>query len=124
MTCACHHTEYLILQKATQLDIAFFESSRFYDQMDTVQRESYRAHNHAWRSLDMLGSFAGLSALLGLLLQLHPLAVVVLLLTSIPRALLGGLFANRFYGLNTERADSAPYFGYGRRLAPRRRLPR
>jgi ATP-binding cassette subfamily B protein len=37
-----HYTEYLILQKATQLDIAFFESSTFYDQMDMVLREAYR----------------------------------------------------------------------------------
>ena len=99
-----HHAEYLILQKATQLDIAFFESSRFYDQMDTVLRESYRAHNLAWRSIDMFRSLVGLSALLGLLLQVHPLATVVLLLTSIPRAILGGIFATRFYGLNTELA--------------------
>jgi ABC-type multidrug transport system fused ATPase/permease subunit len=99
-----HHTEYLILQKATQLDIAFFENSQFYDQMDSVLRESYRAHNLVWRSMDMLSSLVGLSALLGLLLQLHLLTVVVLLLTSIPRAILGGIFANRIYGFNTERA--------------------
>jgi ATP-binding cassette, subfamily B, bacterial len=99
-----HHTEYLILQKATQLDIAFFENSQFYDQMDSVLRESYRAHNLVWRSMDMLSSLVGLSALLGLLLQLHLLTVVVLLLTSIPRAILGGIFANRIYGFNTELA--------------------
>ncbi len=98
-----HHTEYLVLQKATQLDIAFFESSTFYDQMEMAQKEAYRAGNLAWRSLDLLGSLIGLSAMLGLLLQLHPLAIVVLLLTSVPRAILGGYFANRFYGQHVAR---------------------
>ena len=98
------YTEYLILQKTTQLDIAFFESSTFYDQMDTVLRETYRSTTLAWRSIDMLGSLVGLSALLGLLLQLHPLAIVVLLLTSLPQTVLGGYYANRFYGLKTQQA--------------------
>jgi len=107
-----HHTEYLILQKGTQLDIAFFESSIFYDQMDMVQKESYRTGNLAWRSLDLLGSLIGLSAMLGLLLQLHPLAIVVLLLTSVPRAILGGYFANRFYGQHTARAAARRMAAY------------
>ena len=108
-----NHTEYLILQKATRLDIAFFEDSTFYDQMDTVLREGHRAHNLAYRSIDMLGSFVGIGAMLGLLLQLHPLAIVVLLLTSAPQAIVGGYYANRFYGLATERAAArrmATYF--------------
>lgn len=108
-----HYTEYLILQKATQLDIAFFEDSTFYDQMDTVLREGYRAHNLAYRSIDMLGSLVGIGAMLGLLLQLHPLAIVVLLLTSAPQAIVGGYYANRFYGLSTDRAAArrmATYF--------------
>lgn len=100
------YTEYLILQKATQLDLAFFESSTFYDQMDMVLREAYRAHNLAWRSLDMLGSLVGLNAMLGLLLQLHPFAVIVLLLTSVPQAIVVGYFANSFYNLNFTRAGA------------------
>lgn len=108
-----HHTEYLILHKATQLDIAFFEHPSFYDQMDMVRKEAYRTNNLAYRSLDFLGSLISLGAMLGLLFQLHPLAVGVLLLTSAPRAFLGGYFANRFYGLFVDRAAArrtAQYF--------------
>ena len=108
-----HYTEYLILQKATQLDIAFFEDSTFHDQMDTVLREGYRAHNLAYRSMDVLGALVGVGAMLGLLLQLHPLAIGVLLLTSAPQAIVGGYYANRFYGLSTSRAAArrmATYF--------------
>ena len=107
-----HHTEYLILQKATRLDIAFFESSAFYDQMDLVLREGYRAHNLAYISLNVLGSFVGLGALLALLVQLHPLAVLVLLLTSAPRALITGRHANAFYQFNTERAAAGRMANY------------
>ena len=100
------YTEYLILQKTTRLDIAFFESSPFYDQMDTVLREAYRSTTLSWRSFDLLGSLAGLGALLALLAHLHPLAVVVLLVTSMPQAVLSGYFANRFYRHNTDGAGA------------------
>ncbi|NKB71998.1 MAG: ATP-binding cassette domain-containing protein [Candidatus Latescibacteria bacterium] len=100
------YTEYLILQKTTQLDIAFFESSPFYDQMDTVLREAYRATVLSWRSFDLIASLAGLGALLALLAHLHPLAVVLLIGTSFPQAILGGYFANRFYRHNTDRAQA------------------
>jgi ATP-binding cassette subfamily B protein len=42
--------------------------------------------------------------MLGLLLQLHPLAIIVLLLSSAPQAIIGGHYANRLYGLNTGQA--------------------
>ena len=100
-----HHIEYLVLQKASRLDLAFFENATFHDRMATVHREAYRAHNLAWLSLELLGSLAALGGLLGMLLRLHPLAIVALVLTSAPGALAGGHFAKRFFRLVNSRAS-------------------
>ncbi len=100
-----HHIEYLVLQKASRLDIAFFENPTFHDRMATVLREAYRAHNLAWISLELLGTLAGLCAMLSMLLHLHPLAIVALVLTTAPGALAAGHFAKRFYNLVNSHAS-------------------
>ena len=73
--------------------------------MATVLREAYRAHNLAWLSLGLLGTFAGLGAMLCMLVRLHPLAIVVLVLTCAPGALAGGHFAKRFFNLVNSHAS-------------------
>lgn len=100
-----HHIEYLVLQKASRLEIAFFENPVFHDRMATVLREAYRAHNLAWFSLELLGTFAGLCAMLSMLLHLHPLAIVALVLTTAPGALAAGHFAKRFHKLVNSHAS-------------------
>ena len=54
----------------------------FYDKMENALKNIPKAHNLAWGSLSFFGSLLSLGAVLALLLKLHPLAIVVLLLTS------------------------------------------
>ena len=59
------HSEYLIIRKAAQLDIAFFENSAFFDEMEKARSESsYRAYNLAALSLTIVSSLTGLTAML------------------------------------------------------------
>ncbi len=98
------HTKYLMLEKAAQLDIAFFETPSFYDQMESARRELWRATSLVSSGINVLGPILSLGATLVLLLRLHPLAVVVLLLTSAPHFLSQAYYASRlfsFYDRNT-----------------------
>jgi ATP-binding cassette, subfamily B, bacterial len=78
------HVECLILAKTADLDVAFFESPASYDRLDRANRLSFEAFNFALEGLRFLTSLLTLGALLAMLVQLHPLAAVVLLFTAAP----------------------------------------
>ena len=91
--------EYMVLRKAAQLDIAFYETPAFYDQMENARRDGYRIHNLAVLWLDAFGGFLSLGMMLWLLFRIHPVTVVVLLLTTVPQVLAGGYYAGRRFKL-------------------------
>ena len=94
------HSQYLILRKATRLDIAFFENSAFYDEMEKARSESsFRAYNLAVLSLTIVTSLTGLTAMLAVLLSVHWAAPIVLLVTSAPQVIVGGHFAGKRFSL-------------------------
>ena len=99
-----NRVEYLVLEKASQLDIAFYETPAFFDKMENARREPFRIHNLAVLCIDFAGGFLGLGAMLGLLWRLHPVVVVVLLLTSLPQVAVGGYYASRRFGMQASRA--------------------
>jgi len=96
---AQNRSEYLILGKTAELDIAFYETPAFFDRLANAQRESSRAHNFAMLVLEVFSSLLSLAALLGMLASLHPLAVLVLLVTAAPQVLVGANFVGKFYRL-------------------------
>ena len=94
------HSQYLILRKAARLDIAFFENSAFYDEMEKARSESsFRAYNLAVLSLTIVTSLTGLTAMLAVLLSVHWAAPIVLLVTSAPQVIVGGHFAGKRFSL-------------------------
>ena len=55
-----HHANYLLLQKAAALDIAFYESPEFFDRLQKAQQELYRSLNLAKLITDSGGQFLSL----------------------------------------------------------------
>ncbi|NKB72590.1 MAG: hypothetical protein GKR89_36400 [Candidatus Latescibacteria bacterium] len=92
-----HHAEYCVLEKATQLDVAFFETPAFFDRMDNARRHIFQAHNLPILVLDMLSSFLSLGIMLGLLAQLHLGAVAVLIVTAAPLLIVRAYFSDRMW---------------------------
>ncbi len=108
-----NHVNFLILDKASTLDIAFYETPAFYDQLAKAQQDIWRVQNLAYVCVEMLGGILSLNMMMGMLFRLHPLAVGVLLLTSGPMVVVGGYYANKRYDLYTSRASAqrmASYF--------------
>ena len=93
------HTRYLLLRKASQLDIAFFETPSFHDLMQNSLEQSWRARHLVFVALRMIGQLLSMGAMLGLLLRLQPAAVLVLLLTTLPHVFLQGYYANKQFDL-------------------------
>ena len=84
-----------LLNKAGSLDIAFFETPRFYDQLHQAVQQRWTVHHVANQSLGLLQRVVSLTAMLSLLSVLHPIAIVVLLATALPSLLMQGYFAKQ-----------------------------
>jgi ATP-binding cassette subfamily B protein len=79
------HVHELLLQKAATLDMAFFETSSFYDQLENAKRDAWRIRNLPSLIVDTSGQLLALVATFGLLMRLYPLALPLLLMTCLPQ---------------------------------------
>ena len=84
-----------LLKKAGTLDIAFFETPSFYDQLHQAAEHRWYVHFLANHSLDLLRQVVSIMAMVSLLSVLHPVAIVVLLATAVPSLLMQGHFARQ-----------------------------
>ncbi|MEM7131098.1 MAG: ABC transporter ATP-binding protein [Chloroflexota bacterium] len=100
------HAKSMILEKAATLDIAFFESPAFYDQLENAQRDTWRMRNLPWILIDTTGQTISLVATFALLARIHPLLIPLLLLTSIPKLIAQAQHANNMFAIWTARAPA------------------
>ncbi|MEM7532541.1 MAG: ABC transporter ATP-binding protein [Chloroflexota bacterium] len=107
-----HHANYLLLEKASQLDIAFFESPAFYDRLSRSQNDLPRMLNLVMLTTSFVGQLFALIVTLGLVAQLHPLAMFLMLAVSLPQLVVSSQFAMNFFQLlnrNTPAIRMAEY---------------
>lgn len=82
-----------LLRKAGTVDIAFFETPRFYDLLHQAVAHRWRVHDVGNRSLTILRQAVSLLAMVSLLAVLHPVAILVLLASALPSLAMQGRFA-------------------------------
>lgn len=104
-----------LLQQATRLDLAHYESPEFHDILSRAQQSG---SNYPMRvlqlSLTLLGQFTRLLGLLALLLRFNPLVFVLLLLSALPTLWVGVRFSERRFWMTRRQTPSrrlADYFG-------------
>ena len=104
-----------LLQQATRLDLAHYESSEFHDLMERAQQSG---SNYPMRVmqllLQLLGQVTRLLGLLALLLRFNPLVFVLLLLSALPTFWVSVRFSNRRFWMTRRQTPSrrlADYFG-------------
>lgn len=96
------HVSARILAHAQQLDLATFERPAFYDRLRRAEESAlYRPAGLLFRLLDLLGGGVMLAALAVVLTRLHPLALPLLLLASIPYAVVHSREAVHLHALAT-----------------------
>ena len=91
-----------VLRKASMLDLAFYEMPSTFDKLERALKEAPRAYTFVVSSFHIFSQGFALIGLLAVLFFLHPLAVVILLITSIPQALLLGYYADRWWQVETD----------------------
>lgn len=98
------HANATLLGQAIQLDLAHFESSEFYDILSRAQKSGSAYPVRVLTALrSLFGQVVSFASLLGLLIQFHGLAVLALILTSLPAFWIGIRFsARRFWMMRRE----------------------
>ncbi|MFN8674284.1 MAG: ABC transporter ATP-binding protein [Candidatus Sericytochromatia bacterium] len=95
----------LILEKALKLDLTHFENSEFYDKMTRARREaSVRPLSLVNKTFAFIQSILSLVAYGALLIKFSYLAVLALIISSIPAFIAESKFANQAFKLFTWRA--------------------
>ena len=105
-----------VIGKASALDVAFFETPRFYDQLHHANSEIHRMFGICNSTLILLSQLFSMAAMVALLSILHPLAIVVLLATALPRVFMEGNMARQRYALNAELIRNDRLIDYMKRL--------
>ena len=104
-----------LLQQATRLDLAHYESPEFHDVLNRAQQSGSNYPMRVMRlSLTLLGQFTRLVGLLALLLRFNPLVFVLLLLSALPTFWVGIRFSERRFWMTRRQTPSrrlADYFG-------------
>ncbi len=98
----------MILEKSLTLDLSHFENSEFYDKMTKARREaSSRPLSLVNRTFSIVQSIISLSAYGALLLNFSPMAVLILVIASIPSFVAETKFANQAFRIFSWRAPEA-----------------
>ena len=104
-----------LLQQATRLDLAHYESPEFHDILNRAQQSGSNYPMRVLRlSLTLLGQATRLVGLLALLLRFNPLVFVLLLLSALPTFWVGIRFSERRFWMTRRQTPSrrlADYFG-------------
>ncbi len=91
-----------LMAKATDLDLAFFEIPQQHDQLHHASNQLWQIQSLGYSTLSLVQSLVSLCLMFGLLSILHPLAIVVLIGTVVPRILVEGWHARRRFDLNMQ----------------------
>ena len=91
-----------ILRKASQLDLAFFEAPKFYDQLQQAESQQGMIQSFPIQILGFFQTVISLSAMIGIISLLHPLAFVVLVVSVLPRFYVQGYMTRLSFQLNSD----------------------
>ena len=108
-----YRVNYLIIEKAAQLDLAYFEQASYYDRLQNAQREAgFRPLSLVQESLRAFQSAGSLVAIAGILLWVSPIATVLIALAFGPLLLVQSRFGRQGFELAMLRTPDARRMTY------------
>ena len=98
------HINLQIAKKAASLDISYFDSSKFYDELTNARRDSAALQTFTWLAIDFIRGIVQFAVSVAILSRLNVLFTVILVVTAIPSIIVGRRFAARLYHFQRSRA--------------------
>ena len=90
------------MHKASKLDLAFFEAPKFYDQLKQAEMQQGMIQQFPSQIFGFFQTVISLSAMIGIISLLHPLAFVVLVVAVLPRFFVQAHMTRRSFQLGSE----------------------
>ena len=108
-----NHVNTLIIEKANQLDLQFFEDPVFYDLLQNARRQADRAALSIVNAILQVAQQAiTLISVIVLLIRYSPWLAVVVILAAIPNFISNSLYAEKSFRIITRRAPEARLLSY------------
>lgn len=92
-----------IANKSVSLDLSYFDSAKFYNELTNARRDSKVIETYTWYTINMLRSIIQLIIASVVLAKLHILFVFALLITGIPSVLIEKKFTGKLYNWQLKR---------------------
>jgi len=107
------NTSVLIMEKAASLDLSYFETPSHYDMLQRANQEAgYRPLIMLQSFISIVGSFVTVVSLVFLLFRFSPFAVLILLLTTLPIAILQTYLGRARFQLQYNQVTEQRRLGY------------
>ncbi len=102
-----------IIEKATTLDLSYFENAQFYDKLENARREAgYRPALMVQQLFGLLRSTVTLVSVIGVLASLSWWLVLLVVMVSIPSFIYQAKYSSQFFSLLTGRAPEQRKLSY------------
>ena len=105
-----------VLERAGTVDLAHFDTPTFYDELHYANQHMHRMPTITRACLGVIRHGCSLLAMVGLLSVLHPLAIAILIGSTVPRVVAEGLAAKRRYRMESDLVRSNRMIEYVRWL--------
>lgn len=91
-----------LIKKSATLDMAYFEAPKFYDQLKQANDNKWQVESTLWDTTTLFQRALSLTAMVGLLSILHPVAILVLFGAVLPRIFLEAQLSRHRFQLESE----------------------
>ena len=90
-----YHAQVRVIEKATRMDPACFESAQFYDQLSVARDQVWRISQVTYQMLDVTAQLISLVSLLLLLASIHWLVPILVVLTHVPKLIAQSVYTRK-----------------------------
>jgi ABC-type multidrug transport system fused ATPase/permease subunit len=102
----------IIMEHALKADTEYFDNPKYYDKLNSANRDSHAVNNVVWNSISIVSSCISLIIAIIILSQISLLYGVVMLIASIPASIVAALFTKTLYNLSLEQINGLRQMGY------------
>lgn len=102
----------IIMEYALKADIEYFDNPKYYDKLNSANRDSYAINNVVWNTISIVSSSVSFVIAFAVLSQMSLIYGITLVIASIPASIVAATFTKTLYSLSLEQINGMRQMGY------------
>ena len=102
----------IIMEQALKADTEYFDNPKYYDKLNSANRDSYAINSVVWNSISIVSSSISFIIALIVLSQMSLLYGIAMVIASIPASIVASKFTKTLYSLSLEQINGLRQMGY------------